>query len=839
MFVPVDELGRAGRAGHARRADGGLRRGHGAARAPRRLDGGARALNAYPFFLAVFFLSGFAALLYQSVWQRLLTFFSGADVFSITLIVSAFMGGLGFGSLAGGHLADRLALRRRIVAFALSELAISLFAFLSVFLLYDTLYLRLGQRSLPFPAVAVILFLTLLWPTFFMGLSLPLLSRAFTDSAGQAATRIGSLYGWNTLGAAAGALVTVWVLARTVGFEVSLRVGAVLNLVCAVAALLLLPRRGAPPAEERSPPSPSADASESSEAARVEPGVDGRQGTAAPGTPGFWTAVYALSGFVALGLEILWFRLLGTIHKPSSFTFSTLLAIFLAGVGGGALAGAWRAKDSRRPTSTFLLLQAGIGLYAGISVALLVATVDRLAWLRPLWEYLGQYETLDLDDAVRSAMRWLRTAGDIAPYARKLAAQLVLLYGVVPLLIIGPPTLLMGLSYPYLQRAVQTELMVLGRRVGRLQTANIVGSMLGSALCGLVFLHTLGTPGTLRLLMAASGVFLLLWCRLHLPPGRRLAGQAAALVGVVLALAFVPRAPELWATLHGTRPDRILFAEDGSGLSVLKEEEGQTVVYVDGLGQSQLPFGGYHTFLGTLPVMLHPRPERVMAIGLGSGDTLFGLGARRETSRLDCAEIVRPQLDTLRLLQRQQRYPGLDVLLRDERVRYAFTDGRSFLLRSRDRFDVIEADALRPGTPYVGNLYSYEYFLLLRQRLRPEGLGVTWAPTDRVKGAFLKAFPHVLQFGDTMVGSNERIPYDPDALRARMSDPFTRSRFARASIDLESLLGPALNHPPIVTGPEADRSGLVEIDTDLFPRDEYLTSQSFWPGKRGEDYRGR
>jgi spermidine synthase len=761
------------------------------------------------------------------VWQRLLTFFSGADVFSITLIVSAFMGGLGFGSLAGGHLADRLALRRRIVAFALSELAISLFAFLSVFLLYDTLYSRLGQRSLPLPAVAVILFLTILWPTFFMGLSLPLLSRAFTDSTGQAATRIGSLYGWNTLGAATGALVTVWVLARTFGFETSLRVGGVLNLVCAVAALLLLPRRAAQTAEERSPPGGTGWEIDERRATALSP---------APAsiplpTPGFWTVVYALSGFVALGLEILWFRLLGTIHKPSSFTFSTLLAIFLSGVGGGALVGARRARNSRQPASTFLLLQAGIGLYAGLSLALLVAMVDRVAWLGPLWEYLGQYETLDLDDAIRAALRWLRTAGDVAPYARKLAAQLVLLYGVVPLLIIGPPTVLMGFSYPYLQRAVQTELSVLGRRVGRLQTANIVGSMLGSALCGLVLLHTLGTAGTLRLLMAASGVFLLLWCRLHLPPGRRLAGQGLALVGMALAVAVVPKAPLLWATLHGTRPDRILFAEDGSGLSVLKEEEGQTVVYVDGLGQSQLPFGGYHTFLGTLPVMLHPRPEKVMAIGLGSGDTLFGLGARPETARLDCAEIVRPQLDTLRLLHRQQRYPGLDVLLRDERVRYAFTDGRSFLLRSRERFDVIEADALRPGTPYVGNLYSYEYFLLLRQRLRPGGLGVTWAPTERVKGAFLKAFPHALQFGDTMVGSNEPIPYDPDALRTRMADPFTQWRFTRAGIDLETLMGPALNHPPVVTGPEADRSGLVDIDTDLFPRDEYLTSQSFWPGE--------
>ena len=42
------------------------------------------------------------------IWQRLLTLFGGADVYSVTLIVSAFMAGLGLGSLAGGHVADRL-----------------------------------------------------------------------------------------------------------------------------------------------------------------------------------------------------------------------------------------------------------------------------------------------------------------------------------------------------------------------------------------------------------------------------------------------------------------------------------------------------------------------------------------------------------------------------------------------------------------------------------------------------------------------------------------------------------------------------------------------------------
>ncbi len=722
------------------------------------------------------------------------------------------MGGLGFGNLAGGHLADRLPPHRRILAFALAELAISIFGFLSVFVLYDTLYLKLGQRALPLTVVAAVLFLALLWPTFFMGLSLPLLSRALTDSAGRAAERIGSLYGWNTLGAAAGAVLAVWVLSRTWGFETALRVGASLNLVCAVFALLLVR-----PVDETSAP------------AGAGPGP-------APEARGFalgvWTAVYALSGFVALGLEILWFRLLGTIHKPSSFTFSTLLAFFLAGLGGGALLGSRWAKDSRRPAATFLALQAGIGLYAGLSVALLVATVDRLPLLRPLWDYLGQYETLALDDAIRSAVRYLGAGGAVAPVAQLRAAQLVLLYLVVPLFVIGPPTLLMGTSFPFLQRAVQTDLRFLGRRVGRLQTANIVGSMLGSALCGLVLLRALGSAGTLRLLVGLSSTFLFLWAHVRFPPGRRRPAYLGAAITTGVAIFLVPAAPRLWATLHGTTPARILIAEDGSGLSLLKEEEAQTVVYVDGLGQSQLPYGGIHTFLGTLPVLLHPRPERVMAIGLGSGDTLFGLGARAETELLDCVEIVEPQLETLQILHRQRRYPGLDLLLRDGRVRYAFTDGRSFLLRSRAGYDVIEADALRPGTPYAGNLYSYEYFALLRDRLRAGGLGVSWAPTRRVRAAFVKAFPYVLDFGDKLVGSREPIRYDPAELRTRMAAPFTRARFARARIDLAALLAPALERPPPAIGPDFDRSTLADFNTDLFPKDEYFTSKSFWPGGR-------
>lgn len=86
--------------------------------------------------------------------------------------------------------------------------------------------------------------MSLLWPTFFMGMSLPLLSKAVTRTVDRAPDRIGALYGFNTLGAAVGAFVTTWILLRSFSFETNLRWGAALNFACAVGALAVSRRLG-------------------------------------------------------------------------------------------------------------------------------------------------------------------------------------------------------------------------------------------------------------------------------------------------------------------------------------------------------------------------------------------------------------------------------------------------------------------------------------------------------------------------------------------------------------------------------------------------------------------
>ena len=747
--------------------------------------------------LPLFFASGFAALLYQMIWQRLLTLFGGADVYSVTIIVSAFMAGLGFGSLAGGHLADRLALRGRFLAFAGAELAIALFAFASVPLYYDVLYLRLAPLDLSRLATAAILLATLLWPTFFMGLSLPLLAKAASLRDGPPAEWIGTLYGVNTLGAAAGSLVTVWILARTLGFERAIHLGALLNLLCAAGGFFLARVSGPNDGEGR-----TAWAGEGATAIR-------------PSTFSFpvWTLVYALSGFIALSLEILWFRVLGVVLKSNSFTFATLLALYLMGVGGGALAGSRWGRGTVDPGRRFLLLQSAITLYAGLSLALFTTAVARLQALAFLWRYLGEYEALDISAALRETPGLFLT-----------------LYLLVPLFLVGVPTLLMGASFALLQRAAQNDVSLLGRRVGWLQTANIVGATLGTVVTGLGLLQSLGSARTLKLLVALGGVFLVLRAR------RSAAGLGARLRTTVPAVCLVavvawvsPDSTSLWARLHGASADRVLAAEDGSGLSVLEDHpppEVATRVFVNGLGQSELPYGGGHTRLGMLPVVLHPHPRSVAIIGLGSGDTVFSAGGRQETERIDCIEIVRPQLDTLRRLDVRHAYAGLAALLQDARVRYVFTDGRAFIAHGGHAYDVIEADALRPTSAYSGNLYSREYFQLIRSHLNPGGLGVTWGPTPRILDTFLSVFPHALRFDDVLIGADVPIGFDRAVVRARLDDPFTRAYYHRGGIEIEGQLGKLLARGPVVYGAEVDRASLTDVNSDLFPKDEYRVPQS-------------
>lgn len=183
---------------------------------------------------AIFFISGFSALVYQVSWQRLLFTGFGVDLTSITLIISVFMMGLGIGAFFGGRIADKFS-QKIILIFCLVELCIGIFGLVSYYLILG-LQSALIHASLP--VLSVFTFLLLLLPTFLMGLTLPLLTgyfNQFIDNIGQS---IGTLYFYNTLGAAMGASATGFILFNYLTLSQTIQIAAVSNI--AIAGLIFM-----------------------------------------------------------------------------------------------------------------------------------------------------------------------------------------------------------------------------------------------------------------------------------------------------------------------------------------------------------------------------------------------------------------------------------------------------------------------------------------------------------------------------------------------------------------------------------------------------------------------
>jgi spermidine synthase len=770
----------------------------------------------------LFFASGFAALLYQVIWQRMLTLFSGTDLYSITVTVASFMAGLGCGSLMGGYVAARLTSASLVRLFALCELGIAVFAIFSKYLYYNLLYLQLNDLAGSPIFLTAVLFAGLLWPTFFMGMSLPLLSQALTRDVRTAPGIVGGLYGVNTLGAALGAFISGWLLGRLFGFETTLRIGATLNCLCALGAIVLAGR------VSLYGPAPGATSSgrvlpEEGETQRIPGSFD--HSFSFP----TWILIYALSGFIALSLEIFWFRMISIMAKTVSFTFATLLSLYLFGLAAGIFLGIWLVNRHMNPRNAFFGLQAGITLYAGLSVSLLTRFLGESGFLSSTWVYLGMDDTFNFAPSLFSVVNHLLSLKPVPGNVRGFAGDLLFIYFGIPFFLLGPPTLMMGMSFPFLQRIVQNDTNLIGKRVGWLQAANILGCTLGTTVTSWVFLRFLFSSGALKTLIVSGTLFLLL--ALHDLPIKHRFRKAAVFCGALFLISsllyFTPDAPNLWAKLHGTMPEKIILGEDGTGLTVLKEDEtngNRTVLYVDGVPHSYLPYGGTHTLLGLLPALIHHNPKEVAVIGLASGDTAYSMGCREETEEITCFEIIAPQIANLRALDQRRNYPGLRSLLSDSRLKLELTDGRAAIMRKKKRFDIIEADALFPYSSYAGNLYSLEYFMLMRDRLKSGGLVANWTPTPRIVRTFVKVFPYVLAFEGLpiLIGSNNPIDLDVSLIDARLDKPFTRSYLGDTGIDIRAIKSYVRSLNVKAFTPDFERSRIVDVNTDLFPKDEYL-----------------
>lgn len=652
------------------------------------------------------------------------------------MVLAAYFAGLMLGAAAGARLATIWAKRNapRLGLYAVLEagVAIAALAYLAFHPVLPTLAVALSTAVPPgVLSVARALFA-------FAVLIVPttLLGASLPAAAivvppsGGAA---GRLYAWNTLGGAVGAITTGLVAIRVLGVRGTFLAAVALDLMIAVVAW----RLDLDPPDRPKARTPSAGAM--------------------PGRANAAIAIAAMIGFTGLAGEVLWTRGLSGVLSNSVYSIALVLAAVLTGLAFGARLGA-RAAERARDPAPFL---AAACLVLAATIALSLVALPALP---------GLSERLALT---------LRVSG---PTFGLLAEAILAL--VVVLL----PALCLGIVFPLtLALAGGSEA---AQTMGRVLAANTAGGLTGALAGAFVLLPMLGLGGGLLACAACAAAAALVAAE---DTRLRVASAAAMALAVILVVAL-PVVRVAWRE-HGG--ERLLFYRDGAAATVMVTDNGR--------GEKRLRVNGQYSLGGTdglflerreahLPLLLHPHPERALAIGIGTGATI-GAALAHPGVEVDGVEIVPETLTAAALFDDEN-----EGMLGHPRARLFVDDARSHLLASRAHYDAIVSELFLPWTAGTAYLYSLDFYRLGREHLASGGLYCQWLPLhqlgpedlETIVGTFAEAFPTVelwVAYHRTrtplaaLIGSERPRAVGADSIRARTHDPTLAASLSAATLD--------------------------------------------------------
>lgn len=688
----------------------------------------------------LFFLSGVSALTCELAWQRHLNLLFGVSTLSVSAVLAAFMGGLALGALLFGRRADAAARPLRLYAMLEAGIGVSGLlvppALAAVTAIYPGVHHTLGVGLWGGAWLRFGLSLLVLGvPTTLMGGTLPVMGRLALRRDGTPSSAFSLLYGVNTLGAVLGALLTGFVLLRLCGLQETIFFAAAVSFTVAVMATL-------------------ADRRETA-GAGVTPGT--------PVDPMPWPvlACAAASGASCMGLEVAWTRVLGILTSNSAYGFALLLTVLLSGLALGSLV-LWCGKNLHRdPWKTLTLCQ---WLLAGV-------TLMSLPYFRATPEWL---------------VRWCDGTSAARVFVGELALTGAALF---------VPALLMGTGLPLLVAAGARDRCRFGACLGCLSAVNTLGAVIGAFLGGFILIPWLGIRATLGLfVLTALAVGLYAWLRASRPS----LTWRCLVAGAVLAAAgagwtVVPDGGYYKSIVAA--PRRLLYYREGNSATVAVVQEGNGVrtVLVD--GQPVAGTGAMSVvdqkMLAHLPLLLHPAPQRALTVGFGSGGTSYSMTLHGID--VDCVEI-------------EAAVPGAAAWFESENhgvlgrphYRLVVDDVRSWLRVTPDCYDVIATDCTNVQYRSNGDLYTVDYFRLMKGRLRPDGLAAAWVPANGIDPADLKTllrsfrevFPHTsVWYMNTLptdflivIGSPGPLAIDLERLRERMQKPAVAADLAAVGL---------------------------------------------------------
>jgi spermidine synthase len=734
----------------------------------------------------ILFLSGTSALLFQTLWLRLSGLVFGNSVWAAALILSSFMAGLALGSaIAATTTLQRL---RPLRLYAGLEVAMAVFGCLLVFALplfgqwmrpvFQALWNHQEFLNVVRFSVA---FSILLIPTTALGLTLPVLLEDPLLKQKEFGRTIGILYGFNTLGAVAGALAGETYLIRMCGL---LGTGLTAGCVsCAAAAIACL----------------------CSGAKAVTVGQASKRFRLSPSNRPPWSLLFVSmgAGAILLGLEVIWFRFMRLYVASTSTAFCVMLAVVLVGIGLGGVTSSLIPRRFALPRKLLPipLLLAAIGTllsYLFFPVPVLQSKTDALHI-----ESWQQVERLSLA-------------------------------------LMFPVAFLSGILFPLILTSVQREVASRMNSAGLTILFNTTGAALGPLLACFVLLPWLGFQLSFIVYAACyAGLAILasqkpMWS-IRRPLGIALLAHAAVLI---LIIAFFPYNRDEMHFANARRP----YEADGSHLIKRIEGTADTLQLLrrDLFGEpyyyrlitnaysmsGTLPRSQrYMRLFAYLPLALRPEAENALLICYGMGVTADAFTRDTHLKHLDVVDISKEVFE----LASSYSGPGYSNPLRDPRVTTFVQDGRFFLQASPESYDIITGEPPPLKVAGTVNLYTQQFFSLMNDRLKDGGIATFWLPiyqltTDETK-AILRAFHNV--FPNASVWATSDLEWivtgmkgplhklNEEGARALWSDTGTRSDLGRIGIEVPAQMSALF----LMDGEEIDRiTQGVEPLSDLYPK---------------------
>ncbi len=589
-----------------------------------------------------FVLSGAASVSYQMIWMREAMTYFGVITPVLSSVLSVFMLGLAIGTLLFGRIARGLSPKQAIIGYIVIEIAIAVAANLVPFAFNGGYEALLGVESQTSNAYLfsswLIITLTLLPVCTFIGATLPLIMR-YLESAGTDGRNFGFLYFANLVGAVLGCLLPL-ILIELLGFRGALYATASTNLVVAALAYYLLTRLPAVRAE-----------TQTGEAISLSlPSV--------PDIPLKFRFILFLTGFVALGSEVVWIRAYTPAVTTTVYAFASILAVYLI----SNFAGTWLYLRSKED-------------------ALLTRRLNLVVLLMPL---LALLSVVFVSDPLMDTIKWATLIGIIA---------ICMCFGFIT---------------PYI---IDHSCKNNPNKTAIAYAYNFAGCIIGPLFTTYLLFPVAGIKGSLVL----YALMLVPVCLLMLP-ARALCFKAVAATAVMLVPAWmIPSLED--AIRHNGKLYR-----DHVGYVGAVGEGMKRLLTVNGIGMTYLTTITKN--MTHLPLAHHHDPKSALVICFGMGTTVRSLTTWPELETIKAVELSEGVTKAMPYF-----HDNADAVLGDPRVDVLVDDGRRYLMRTTERYDVITIDPPPPiRASGSGLLYSNEFIDIAKARLNTGGILAHWLP---------------------------------------------------------------------------------------------------------------